>query len=208
MGKVKDKIVTLDEQITFFKTAVNHIREMDSQIVLTKEHVDLLVCVLDNLNTTKMWLMLPELHQAAMYSLDEAYDAHVTLRANGLTFNSAFDILVHILSVVRKINNNTPDKENVASLQWVSAMALIGVSQFVIPVKGTNFSPDRISKKLAELKAWFSRIQTDVVADDYLEVRNKITAEVMELHRNNPGLLTKEDLVFFKIIVKKEVNNG
>ena len=62
-------------------------------------------------------------------------------------------------------------------------------------------------KRLKELKEWWSRNQMCIVDDDYEEDAQRIRKEVMELHRETPGLLKKEDLEYFRIIVKEGGEN-
>lgn len=61
-------------------------------------------------------------------------------------------------------------------------------------------------KKLMELKDQWAVNQRLLVDDDYEETRERIRREVMDLHRENPELLAKEDFEYFGI-QKKEVRN-
>jgi hypothetical protein len=55
-------------------------------------------------------------------------------------------------------------------------------------------------QKLHELREWFSRIQSDPVADDYNEVRAECVQQFLELSSENPGLASEDDFLHFGII--------
>jgi hypothetical protein len=134
----KEKFTTLQEQIHFMRRLIKAVMEdKGSQFygAFTDEKVDVMHSIMANLQMVESWILLPDFHAAAMHVLDEAADARVTLEQNGLQFNSAFDILVHILAVVRKLDNTKTDKENLQTLDWVAAMALIGVGRFIVPAQ-------------------------------------------------------------------------
>lgn len=58
------------------------------------------------------------------------------------------------------------------------------------------------TKKLDELKArWNDNRRKDLMDETTIEISKRIQKEVLALHREEPHLLTKEDLRLFRIIV-------
>lgn len=135
MGKIKNNLENLSEQIKFIEHAAEIMRNGDAQIVMSQEHCPMLLQILDNLKMIQSWVMLPDYHQAALNILDGAYDLAKSNSEQKLQFNNSFDVLVCILGLLRKVNTNHSDAENRENLLWVAHMAMIGVARFIVPAK-------------------------------------------------------------------------
>lgn len=69
------------------------------------------------------------------------------------------------------------------------------------------------SRELQSLKDWWSRLQADVVSDDYIETARTIQEKVLKLHEEYPMVVTVDDCEFFNIFLAvredgKGVHNG
>lgn len=135
MGKVKNHLENIAEQVKFVEHAAEIMRNGDAQIVMTQEHCEMLQQICTNLKMIQSWLMLPDYHQAALNILDGSYQLQKKNNDDKLQFNSAFDVLVCILGLVRKINTGQTPQQDKDNLLWVAQMAMIGVARFVVPDK-------------------------------------------------------------------------
>jgi Mg2+ and Co2+ transporter CorA len=205
---IKEKIVSLDEQIKFIHETRKHLENHpDSEIQLSEETISILRGIEENLCTTRMWINLPDYHQAAMHILDKAFELEKGARFSRDKKWLLEDYFELIKDIVRFNENDE------SSIEALAAIALIAMGKFVVPNRQTKLDAPVISEatlKLQKLKDWWSRVQLDVMADDYEYVCREIRSQVVELIRENPDFsLTKEELKYFRIIVgKEEVNNG
>jgi hypothetical protein len=125
---------SLTEQAKFLEGAIKTLlNQKNAAIEYDAKDVDMLKAIAENINTVRSWILLPDYHQAAMRILDEAYRAEVLIKSEGLQFPAAFDVLVYLLSRLRKLNNGTSRSENEEMLLITSSIALIGVAKFIIP---------------------------------------------------------------------------
>jgi hypothetical protein len=134
MGRVKDKFVTLDEQIEFMKNLIKAVTEDDKSPFywqFTDEKVDVMHGIHANLQTVQAWVNLPDYHQAALQSLDEA---HTLLKqyANDDWLNSPKGILEAMHRVLVCEGGSMPAQYQ-DLIAKIAAIALIGVGKFVVP---------------------------------------------------------------------------
>jgi hypothetical protein len=136
MGRVKDKIVTLQEQIDFITKLIRAV--MDDKTsrfygAFTDENVDTMHGILANLQTTQAWVNLPEFHQAAMHILDKAFlvkDSHGVPDTN--VNQSIRGLRSYINAVDTSHENDCSD-----DLELIAALALISVARCIVPNRQT-----------------------------------------------------------------------
>lgn len=133
MGKVKNNLENLQQQIDFIGHAIHIMEGSDRQVVYSAENCDMLSDILANLKLVQNWIMLPDFHQAALQALDEAHIVNQKNNSDGLSYNSSFDVLVSILAELRKISNQDSVTDSNFKLQWVAAMSILGIAKFITP---------------------------------------------------------------------------
>ena len=134
MSRIKEKILTLDEQIRFVQDG-RKLLENDADVTLqfAADSASMMRSIEENLLTIKMWINLPHYHQAAMHVLDEAFAMDAQLERQGRHYDRPFDMLVHILSRLRNLDNASTESADEALLMEVAAMAMVGIGKFIVP---------------------------------------------------------------------------
>jgi hypothetical protein len=132
MGKIKNKIATLDEQIDFMRKLIHAVMdEKDSPFYgwFTDEKVDVMEGIVANLQTTQAWVNLPDFHQAAMHVLDAAFELNASdKRIQSLKLAQFFSA---IKTMCEAISEQSHDQE--AEMEKIAALALIAVAKFSVP---------------------------------------------------------------------------
>lgn len=131
MGKVKSHLDNISELIDFVDQTLAVISIDTHQAVVTGEHKEIFENLRDSLKTLYNWIMLPDLHEASLRVLDDAYRLREHLGEDAP--KDSFDTLVSILARVRKVNNQTSDRECDEILKEIAALSMLGYGRFIVP---------------------------------------------------------------------------
>jgi len=125
MGTPKTKLFTVDEQINFIRDARKILEDVpDAEIFFRENSADILRKIEENLLTIKMWMSLPDLHQAALHILDKAFN----LQEEQKLLSEDSDSLYHFASAISKLTKLCDEK----GMERIAGLSMIAVSRFVL----------------------------------------------------------------------------
>lgn len=132
MGKVKQNIETLAEQMNFLEKTIELISQRDPSKTLSIQvddaHLPTLENILANLRMVHTWVMLPDFHQAALQVLDEAHKLQSELQKGGdgnMALGQYYDRLYILIKRYQAMESE--------DIMGIASLALIAVAKFVVP---------------------------------------------------------------------------
>lgn len=133
MGRIKEKILTLDEQINFVHEGRRLLQNNpDTEIIWRDDAVTMLRHIEENLNTIKMWINLPHHHQAALHALDATQELPKEYLKKIEGFTGVGPFLHQINEFVLSALTSEDDDHDEIILERIAALAILGLSKCVI----------------------------------------------------------------------------